>query len=37
MIPLGDKWFRLVWTLHPSESYLGIINAFRRNHAKIPK
>lgn len=34
---LGQKPFRLVWCLHPDENYIGIINAFRRPHAKISK
>ena len=26
---LGDKPYRLVWTVHPKENYVGINNAFR--------
>ncbi|MGK5087030.1 hypothetical protein WDW86_05685 [Bdellovibrionota bacterium FG-2] len=28
---LGDKPYRLVWTTHPKENYIGVINAFRRS------
>ncbi|MEK6705461.1 MAG: hypothetical protein AABZ06_06710 [Bdellovibrionota bacterium] len=27
---LGEKPYRLIWTAHPKENYIGIINAFRR-------
>ena len=34
---LEGKAFRLVWTLHPDEDSIGIVNAFRRSYAKISK
>ena len=34
---LGQQPYRLVWCLHPDESYIGIINAFRRSYGKIPE
>lgn len=27
---LGEKSYRLIWTAHPKENYIGVINAFRR-------
>lgn len=27
--------YRLVWTTHPEEDYIGVINAFRRKRAKV--
>lgn len=31
----AERPYRLVWTIHPSENYIGVINAFRRKRAKI--
>ena len=34
---LEEKPYRLIWTLHPNENYLGVIKALRRRHAKLSK
>lgn len=34
---LDRKPYRIIWCLHPEEPYLGVINVFRRPHAKISK
>lgn len=36
-IYFGVKPYRMIWCLHARESSVGIINTFRRSHAKIPK
>lgn len=34
---IDTKSYRLIWTVHPNEDYIGVINAFRRNCAKLSK
>lgn len=32
--PYSGKWYRLVWLIPPCESYIGVLNAFRRKNGK---
>jgi hypothetical protein len=34
---LDGKPYRIIWCLHPGETYLGVINVFRRSDAKFSK
>lgn len=30
MLPLGGRHYKLIWLLEEGESYIGVVNAFRR-------
>ena len=33
----NGKWYRLIWLMPPCESYIGVLNAFRRKSGKAKK